>query len=187
MNIYEYLKLDHEHVAKLFKQFEASDLPERKHQIVELISQELLIHAHSEQETFYKALKQFESTEEEAMHGQEEHQEIEAQIKLVMSSKEFGASWVKKVEKLKEIVEHHVREEEGPIFRHAKKVLTEEDAYVLKEQMHYLKQHLLLALKKQQITASTEKTAPKKTTSTKKTPVAHKAKSTKPDHRDSRR
>ena len=149
MDIYDYLKLDHQHVAELFKQFEGSQLAERRKQIAALIAQELIVHAHSEQETFYKALKQFESTKKEALHGQKEHKEIEDQINLILHSKEFGASWVKKVNKLKEIVDHHVNEEEGEIFKQAKTVLSQEDAYVIKEQMHYLKQHLLLSLKKQ--------------------------------------
>lgn len=148
MDIYDYLKLDHEHVAQLFKHFEHSKLQERRKQIAALIAQELIVHARSEQETFYAALKQFDSTKDEALHGQKEHKEIEAQINLIVHSKEFGASWVNKVEKLKEIVEHHVNEEEGDIFKHAKNVLSKEDAWIIKEQMHYLKQHLLLSLKK---------------------------------------
>lgn len=148
MDIYEYLKLDHELIAHLFKQFENSNLPARKKQIVDLIAQELLVHIHSEQDTFYEALKQFDLTKEEAFHGQKEHKEIEEQIDLLMQSKEFGASWVKKVEKLKDIVTHHVKEEEGTVFKQTKKVLSQEDAYIIKEQMHYLKQHLLLAFKK---------------------------------------
>lgn len=154
MDIYDYLKLDHDHVAQLFKQFEHSTLLDRKKQIVALITQELIVHAHSEQETFYQALKKFDLTKEEVLHGQKEHKEIEDQINLIVNSKEFAASWVKKVEKLKEIVDHHVKEEEGAIFKHAKKVLSKEDAYIIKEEMHYLKQSLLLSLKKAESTSS---------------------------------
>ncbi|STY30237.1 Alr3199 protein [Legionella wadsworthii] len=149
MDIYKYLKLDHEHVNHLFKQFEDSEVLERKQQIVSLICQELLVHAHSEQETFYKALKNYDTTQDEANHGYKEHKEIEDQIGLILHSKEFGSSWIKKVEKLKEIVQHHVHEEEGTMFSKAQKVLSDEEAYVLKEQMHYLKQHLLLSLQKE--------------------------------------
>ncbi|AUH74281.1 hemerythrin domain-containing protein [Legionella sainthelensi] len=157
MNIYEYLKLDHEHVSQLFHQFEKSKILTRKKQIVFLIAQELLVHAHSEQETFYRALQLFETTKENAVHGKKEHKEIEEQINLILHSQEFGASWVKKVEKLKEIVEHHVKEEEGAIFTKAQKVLSKEDAYDLKEKMHYLKQYLLLSLKKESYTLGENK------------------------------
>jgi hemerythrin superfamily protein len=86
MDIYGYLKLDHEHVSQLFQQFENSKLFERKQQIVALIVQELRIHARSEQETFYNALMQFPSTKEEALHGQKEHNEIEEQINSIANA-----------------------------------------------------------------------------------------------------
>lgn len=49
-----------------------------------------------------------------------------------------------KSKKLKEIVDHHVKEEEGSLFRQAKNILSDEDAYRLKELMHYLKMQLKL-------------------------------------------
>lgn len=149
MDIYEYLKMDHQNVSQLFKQFESTEPVERKRQIMALIAQELLIHAHSEQETFYDILKQFEQTKDMATHGQKEHKEIEDKIALILHSNEHGSQWVKKVKELNELVEHHVSEEEGDIFKQAQKVLSAEDAYVIKEKMHYLKQRMLLALKKQ--------------------------------------
>lgn len=177
MDIYQYLKLDHDHVDQLFTQFEKSELPPRKKQIVALIAQELLIHAHSEQETFYEALKHFSSTKDDASHGKKEHKEIENQIGIILHSKEFGAAWVKNVKKLKEIVQHHVKEEEGTIFRKAQNVLSDEEALELKEQMHYLKQQLLLSLqeKKNSKKISKKATTIKKTAQKNKKPHYKKA------------
>lgn len=148
MDIYDYLKMDHDHVDKLFKQFEKSKIPARQVQIVTLIAQELLVHAKSEQETFYKALEPHFESRPEVLHGKKEHAEIEAQIVEVLDSKNTGSGWHKKVEKLKELVQHHVKDEESSIFKEAKKVLSENEAYELKEQMHYLKQDLLRRLEK---------------------------------------
>lgn len=146
MDIYEYLKLDHEHVAKLFKQFENAESLTRKKQIIALISQELTVHADAEQATFYMMLENFEDTKNDAIHGEDEHEEIKQNIAVVLFAKKWGPSWHQNVIKLKEIVEHHVKEEEGTLFKKAKKILTEEDAWELKEKMHYLKQHLFLEL-----------------------------------------
>ncbi|HRD70102.1 MAG TPA: hemerythrin domain-containing protein [Legionella sp.] len=145
MDIYDYLKMDHDKVARLFKQFNKTEINVRKQQIMEWIAQELLVHAKSEQDTFYKALLSHSLSKEDASHGKKEHKEIEDQIHAIMNSKDHGASWIKKVEKLQEIVEHHVKEEEHKLFKEAKKVLSEEEAYNLKEHMHYLKQDLLRA------------------------------------------
>lgn len=157
MTIYDYLKMDHEHVKKLFKQFESSTILARKKQIIDLICQELLLHAHSEQDIFYNALEKFDLTKDEALHGKKEHQEMLAQINLVLDSKEINASWIKKVEKLKDLIEHHIQEEEEGLFNKARQVLSDEDTYVLKEQMHYLKEKLRLLLIKDTATNSSEK------------------------------
>ena len=37
---------------------------------------------------------------------------MDEQIKLIVDSTSFGAAWEKKVLKLKEMVDHHVKEEE---------------------------------------------------------------------------
>lgn len=146
MDIYEYLKLDHEHVNQLFKQFEQIDNKDRQVQIITLLAQELLVHAKSEQETFYKVLKHHYESSDEVFHGEKEHNEIIEQVDQILSSNHVNAAWVKQVDKLKELVTHHVKEEEGDIFNKAKKVLSETQAYELKEQMHYLKQKLLRKL-----------------------------------------
>ncbi|MCE3044744.1 hemerythrin domain-containing protein [Legionella sp. 16cNR16C] len=148
MDIYDYLKMDHEKVNHLFKLFEKTTLMMRQHEIVTLIAQELLVHAHSEQETFYKFLAQHPSTRELAEHGKKEHVEIEEQINIVNHS--WGSEqWVQAVLKLKEIVEHHVKEEEGEIFKKAKKVISDKEAIIIKEKMHYLKGKFLLWLETQ--------------------------------------
>ncbi|KTD30172.1 MULTISPECIES: hemerythrin domain-containing protein [Legionella] len=147
MDIYDYLKLDHEHVTHLFELFENSDYSLHRKQIADLLIDELLLHAHAEQETFYKALLRDE-TFKLVQHSKKEHREIEEQIKRIQTTKKLDSEWVKKVKKLKEIVDHHVKEEEGSLFRQAKNILSDEDAYRLKELMHYLKMQLKLNKRK---------------------------------------
>lgn len=146
MDIYDYLKMDHDKVAHLFSLFEKSKLEQRKKEIATLISKELLVHAHAEQETFYKKLSQFDETKEAVTHGKKEHQEIEEQIQLITNAKDNQRD--EAVLKLKELVDHHVKEEENEIFKKAKKVISEEDALIIKEKMHYLKGTFLLWLEK---------------------------------------
>jgi 2-succinyl-5-enolpyruvyl-6-hydroxy-3-cyclohexene-1-carboxylate synthase len=74
-----------------------------------------------------------------AQHGGKEHDEIEDVIEDLKKMKTTNKAWEHKVEKLKELVEHHVKDEEGKMFKEVKKVLTVEDALIIKEQMHYLK------------------------------------------------
>lgn len=148
MDIYEYLKRDHENVNKLFEQFKKSKRTDRQVQIIIFLTEQLLVHAKSEQETFYNVLEQKSDSNAEIIHGIKEHKEIEDQIKLILDSEKPDAKWRKKVEILQELVSHHVNEEEGRIFKKAKKILSQEEANVIKEQMHELKQFLLRRLEK---------------------------------------
>lgn len=124
--------------------FEESKLEKRKKEIVSYLIKELLVHAHAEQETFYKALLQHKESKDEATHGEHEHQEIEEQIKVINAA--TGKSWDNAVLELKELVEHHVKEEENEIFKVAKKLFSDKEAYILKERMHALKGKFLLWL-----------------------------------------
>ena len=144
--IYEYLKADHKKVANLFKQFEKAPNTTSKFDYVAMIVKELLVHAESEEATFYKKLEEYESSEGEVFHGEEEHQEIRALISEITSTPVSNNLWVEKVLELKRMVEHHVHDEEAKLFRQAKKVLTDEDAYVLREKMHDMKEKILTRL-----------------------------------------
>lgn len=147
MDIYDYLKMDHKKVAHLFKQFEDSQSPLRKHEIADMIAQELTVHADAEQQVFYAYLEKFNESKEEALHGEKEHQEIKDQITLILKATKYDAAWSKKVLKLKEMVEHHVKDEEGPMFKKAKEVISQEEANILKERVHILKGNMLLKYK----------------------------------------
>ena len=142
MDIYDYLKMDHQKVAHLFKLFENSKIEQRKKEIVAFIEKELLVHAYAEQETFYRLLAQYPESKQVALHGEKEHLEIEEQIKRINEDRNNG--WEHAVITLKKLVDHHVKEEEGDVFSKAKKVLSQEQAMILKEQMHYLKGDLLM-------------------------------------------
>lgn len=146
--IYTYLKDDHKKVDELFKQFEKTKLPEAKQDYVNFLMKELLIHTESEQATFYKELEKHQKSEDEVLHGEKEHAEIESKMAEIVAIKTPNKAWEEKVKELQKLVEHHVSEEEGKIFRQAKKVISDERAYELREQMHDMKEKILTRLDK---------------------------------------
>jgi hemerythrin superfamily protein len=140
--IYDYLKADHKKVADLFKQFEKAPSATAKNDYLNMIKKELIVHAESEEATFYKELEKHRKSAEVAMHGEKEHQEIKDKINEITSISSHNEIWENKVMELKKIVEHHVNEEEGKIFREAKEVFNDYQAYVIREQMHDLKEKI---------------------------------------------
>lgn len=143
-DIYEYLKLDHRKVDKLFALYENSPSEKNKLEIIAMLNKELTVHAISEEETFYKILEQYRESQKDTLHGEKEHKEIKDKLAEIMQINSPNEILDKKVHELKKIVEHHVSEEEGKIFKEAKNVLSKEEAYILKEQMHDLKGKIIL-------------------------------------------
>ncbi|MBN9230013.1 MAG: hemerythrin domain-containing protein [Legionella sp.] len=139
MNIYDYLKWDHQYVSQLFKQLDKAPTFLRKQQIMTLIAEELMVHAQTEEATFYAALCQCAHSEGQALHGIKEHEEIKEKIFFILKLQAREDEWLKQVHELKNLVEHHVHEEENQVFKLAQKELDEFTAYALKEHMHYLK------------------------------------------------
>ncbi len=151
MNIYDYLKCDHEYIAHLFRQFFKSELSERRTQIVDMINRQLIVHDKSEQDTFYKVLEDYDQGKKDALIRKKEHRDIEMQLNVVMNAKDQDASWIKEVEKLQKLVDQHVYDEEHRVFKQARKVLSEEEALIIKEKMHFLKQQLLFSFEKKKL------------------------------------
>ena len=134
MNVIELLKKDHGTVSSLFKSFEASkkaDSGSDKEQIVGQICEELTAHAAVEEELFYPAVARKAGEDEKAEDSVREANEEHALVKtLVAELEEMSASdeqYDAKVKVLKDVVEHHVEEEEGELMPKAKKLLTSEE------------------------------------------------------------
>ena len=136
-DIYQVLKQDHQTVQKLFEQIEGtSDRAQKSRlQLFEQLSGELLAHAHAEQEIFYRTLLDLVEDRDMLLEAFEEHGVVETLIKDIEGCDPSEERWLAKVTVLKEMVEHHVEEEEKEMFRAAKKVLSAEEARELARRM----------------------------------------------------
>lgn len=114
------LKQDHRDVEGLFERFEAASGIKQQQKIAAEICATLRLHAEVEEQVFYpaarKAIKDSELLDEaEVEHDSARHlmEQIESGG---LSTEQFHASVIV----LKEYVEHHVKEEEGELFKQAK-------------------------------------------------------------------
>lgn len=141
------LKHDHREVEKLFKEFEQAKGEGRKQKLAHQICLELIVHSEIEEKIFYPAC---EGTvdEEEIKEGYVEHDAAKLLIAEITANEGGDDEYFDtKVKVLKEEVEHHIEEEEGPggIFAQARK--GDLDMAALGEQ---------LASKKEELTARYE-------------------------------
>jgi hemerythrin superfamily protein len=116
------LKTDHRKVEELFEQIEKTDSKAKKQQVMKKIITELSVHASIEEQLFYPVVREsIKSEEETVLEALEEHHVVKwllAELeKMTPSDERFDA----KVKVLKEIVQHHVEEEENEIFPKVRK------------------------------------------------------------------
>lgn len=143
-NAIELLKSDHENVKELLAEImkTTNRAVKKRQELLRKIEHELKIHARIEEEVFYPALKKAGKKEDAQMYFEaiEEHRAVEDLVlpdlkKTDVSSEQFSG----RVKVLKELVEHHLEEEESDMFPRAQELLGEERLMELGEQMAELK------------------------------------------------
>ena len=128
MDALSLLKQDHEHVDDLLRKFERmKEGDERKQALLQEILEEVRVHAQVEEELFYPALRTLleeDGKEKEIKLIAEADVEHET-VKWLMAELEGGSLQAEmvdaRVKVMGEYIRHHVEEEEGQIFRAAKR------------------------------------------------------------------
>jgi hemerythrin superfamily protein len=131
MNVIELLKKDHLNVSELFAAYEAAKENEEegsRQEIAQQICLELTAHATVEEELFYPAVEAKAGGDEDALEkvkeADEEHRLVKSLVAEIQGMEEDDDHFDAKVKVLKDLVEHHVEEEEGELMPKAKKLLT---------------------------------------------------------------
>lgn len=133
-NIFEIIKADHQNVKELFEQIEAAVDDEKTH-LIERCIQELLLHAVAEEETLYKRLRDSEDLREDILEAEVEHSLVERLANEIMSASPDDEMCDARLMVLKELVEHHVEEEEEELIPAAQSVIDAATAESLGEEM----------------------------------------------------
>lgn len=130
MNLYEMLHQDHEKVRGLFAQLEAIGEEDdvRREQIFLALYRELDLHSQAEEKFFYRALRDEDETRELILESLDEHKGVKKILDELEAMDKASPEWSSKLATLQEHVEHHVQEEEGDLFPRARKVLQDEEA-----------------------------------------------------------
>lgn len=147
MNAIELLKKDHETVKTLLKRLEETTerAIETRKKLLLKIEEELQIHTAIEEQIFYPAFKKAGAKDEAVLSSEakEEHRAVEVLVlpdikKTSPSTIEFAG----RVKVLKELLEHHIEEEEGDMFPQAAKLLGKQRLGELGEEMDSLRKSL---------------------------------------------
>ena len=137
------LKKDHREVESLFSQFEKARQSDRKQDIATRICEALRAHTTIEEEIFYPAF--LEATQEEDLHHEAEieHEGAKRLIADIEASGPDDDHYDARVTVLKEMIKHHVKEEEQPGGMFAKARQSEMDLQAIGESLRARKEEVL--------------------------------------------
>lgn len=133
MNAFKLLKSDHEKVAGILEKLEGTTeraLKTREDLFAQLKT-ELDIHTHIEETILYPVLEKAEESRDITLEAYEEHRLVKQLLKELEAAAKDDEQWTAKFTVLKENIEHHVEEEEGEMFKKARKVLSEDEIETL--------------------------------------------------------
>ncbi len=128
--VFATLTREHRTISVMFEQIlsgrgEATSRSEK----FALLARDLLTHAHAEEEVLYTSLAP--RMPSEVRKAREQHALVERVIDDIASRPRADETWLAKVEVLKELVEHHVQEEEGRFFQDALRSLDPQQSEAL--------------------------------------------------------
>lgn len=134
MKATELLKNQHQQVDALFEQIEGSEGREARPLIQELATA-LVAHSMIEREILYPAFEEALSARAELREAHEEHALVEYELQKLLRTDPGDESFLARVSVLKNLVQHHVREEEDNLLPRADREMDEDRLEELGEQM----------------------------------------------------
>lgn len=161
MNALDLLKQQHDEVEALFEKFEqlADDALGERRQLFFQVADALAAHTTIEEQLFYPAIKT-RQTEDILRESVEEHLSAKRVIADLLDMDASDAQFEAKMDVLQELVEHHVKEEEGELFKGVRKLFSRDELEAMGEEMQALFDELMEREPRKQVPEETDQAAP---------------------------
>lgn len=138
MKATDLLKSQHDEVKKLFRAIERSKERREQKRLLGTIARNLAAHMVIEQEIFYPACARRLEDKSIVAEAFEEHGVAALQLSRTLDSRGGDTTFEAKAKVLKELIEHHVEEEETELFKKARRVFSADELEQLGQQMEAL-------------------------------------------------
>jgi hemerythrin superfamily protein len=135
MNATELLEKQHRKVEAMFSKLEDEEKLSDAKELVEELANDLAAHMTIEQELFYPAVRTVDG--ELVAESFEEHALAEVALKRLLAS-DSPEAFKARVTALKELIQHHVEEEEEELFPKVEKALDDDKLEQLGDEMETL-------------------------------------------------
>jgi hemerythrin superfamily protein len=124
MDIFDVITTDHEKVKKILDQMQHTTPRggKRREQLLHSLSESLLPHMYAEEQYFYQILLDETDEKELSFEAIEEHRAAKMVFADLQEAAPDDPRWAARCKVLKELIEHHIEEEESEVFEVAREV-----------------------------------------------------------------
>jgi hemerythrin superfamily protein len=123
MTILTALKDDHDKVKKLLTTILATKDAKKRSVMFQQLKTELIAHSRAEEAILYDRLAKTKEGKDEALEGAVEHEVVDRLVEDLSGARSVESDkWTARCQVLKELLEHHIEEEEGDFFKTARKL-----------------------------------------------------------------
>lgn len=128
MDIYSQLKDDHDELRRLMEQIGDGERKSSKKRQATFqdFRLALLVHSKVEEAVFYSQLKYVTELKTSELEAENEHRMAGLLLEELATMPDDNPEWTAKFIMLREMLEHHIEEEEAELFKKAKQALSEE-------------------------------------------------------------
>ena len=136
---------DHGEVASLMDRILDTEDRAQRGTLFEELKTKLLSHAHAEQGVLYRRLESSpnEASRKFALEGSNEHQIVEQQFRKMSAGDNTSELWMAELKVLRELVEHHVDEEESTGFSCAREEFDKDQLEAMSREFQTRKAQLM--------------------------------------------
>lgn len=148
-DIYQEIKADHDKARDLMGKImdTSNQASKQREELFEQFKLDMWSHNKIEEALLYQPLREAKETRGEAMEALNEHHVAGGLIEELDAMPKDSEAWIGKFSALKDMLEHHMDEEENEVFSDAKNVIKEERAEELGDKFQSRKNVVVPALK----------------------------------------
>ncbi len=131
--IFSLIKADHHKVEGLFSKIEKTGerAAKRRDNLYSDLRNDLNLHMEAEEKAVYPLLKRNEATQSIGYEGVEEHEIVKFLLQKLDGTSSDSKEWIAQITALKEVIQHHVKEEENEMFKKMKRAFTDEELQIM--------------------------------------------------------
>lgn len=124
--LFQTLKNEHDEVQNFLAQLKGTSDARKRDDLFMKLQHSLVPHMKGEEKAFYPVLTENDESREHAFEALEEHHVAELVLNELMKMPKSDEHWGAKLSVFKELIDHHIEEEESEIFDDVSSFISEE-------------------------------------------------------------